>query len=296
MSIFGIPYQGSKYRLLKQIFPYFLKSKNFYDLFGGGFSVTHFILKKYPSYYENYYFNEPREGIIDLIQDSIKGKYSYENFKPKFIDRETFFKEKEKSAYIRMSWSFGNNGCTYLFGKKIEIYKKALHNAAVFNEYDEIYLKEFNNEKMPKDLKDIKERRLWIRRKVKELKGHPFKRLEQLEQLERLQRLEKLNFNLNFSKSCYSKIKIKKNSFIYCDIPYDNGDKRNYDRLKFNYSQFFNWAANQKNPVLISEYEIKDKRLKEIASFEHKSIINHIGPTKSTEKLFANEAYLKLII
>lgn len=40
----GIPYQGSKTKLVEKIAKYFPNADHFYDLFGGGFSMSHFML------------------------------------------------------------------------------------------------------------------------------------------------------------------------------------------------------------------------------------------------------------
>ena len=147
MSEWGIPYQGSKSTICKDICSLFPTAENFYDLFGGGFSITHFMLVRRKNDYKNFYFNEIRQGICELVQDAINGKYSYENFKPEWISREKFFAEKESNPYIKICWSFGNNGNAYLFGKDIEQYKKSLHNAVVFNEFDDIVKEKLGIEK-----------------------------------------------------------------------------------------------------------------------------------------------------
>ncbi len=55
------------------IFP---KADNFYDLFGGGFSVTHFMLKHRAKHFKEFHFNEIRPGICDLIKKTINGDES----------------------------------------------------------------------------------------------------------------------------------------------------------------------------------------------------------------------------
>ena len=157
---YGIPYQGSKSKLLPELCKFFPPATNFYDLFGGGFSVTHAMLKHRSKSFKHFHFNEIRKGMTDLIQDSMKGKYSYKNFKPKFISREEFFEKKEKDLYIKLIWSFGNNGKDYLFGKDIEQEKKSLHNAIVFNQFDNYSKKILGMDKFLGNI-DIKSRRLF---------------------------------------------------------------------------------------------------------------------------------------
>ena len=40
---YGLPYQGSKTKIVEHIAKYFPNADHFYDLFGGGFSVTHYM-------------------------------------------------------------------------------------------------------------------------------------------------------------------------------------------------------------------------------------------------------------
>ena len=107
MSNFGITYMGSKSKICKEICGIFPKAENFYDLFGGGFSITDCMIRYRSKDYLQFHFNEIRPRICDLIKDAIAGKYNYKVFKPKFISREEFFERKEKDAYVKIIWSFG---------------------------------------------------------------------------------------------------------------------------------------------------------------------------------------------
>lgn len=42
---YGIPYKGSKNKIVSQIFKLFPLADNFYDLFAGGCAVTHYALE-----------------------------------------------------------------------------------------------------------------------------------------------------------------------------------------------------------------------------------------------------------
>ena len=89
-------------------------------LFGGGFSVSHYMLMHRSKSYKHFHYNELRPGLCELIQGAINGKYNYDIFKPEWITREKFLREKELSAYIKIIWSFSNDGESYIFGKEIE--------------------------------------------------------------------------------------------------------------------------------------------------------------------------------
>ena len=68
-----------------------------------------------------------------LFLDAMNGKFKNET---RWISREEFFKHKDEDPFIRVCWSFGNKGDTYMYGKPIEPYKKACHYAIVYDEWD----------------------------------------------------------------------------------------------------------------------------------------------------------------
>jgi len=321
---YGIPYQGSKGSICNELIRVFPKADNFYDLFGGGFSVTHSMLLRRSTHYKHFHFNEIRPGICEMIKNAIAGKYNYSVFKPEFVTREMFFDRVEHCAYTKMIWSFSNDGITYLFSKEIETYKKSLHNAIVFNQFDALAeqtlgLKSFNSGY------DIKQKRLFLRNKMEFYRKTklpeflwPFlkdddlsmvkanrvvddfaqlrmfqqlERLQQLQQLERLQQLEQLQQleGLNFYNTSYEQVQIKENSIVYCDIPYlDTGGYG----AEFNHKAFFDWADAQSQPVFISEYNVADSRFKLVFKINKRSMMsaNKDKRVDKVEKLYANKA------
>lgn len=303
---YGIPYQGSKSKIIDSIYRMFPNADNFYDLFGGGFSVTHFMLENRSISYKQFHFNEIRTGISELIKDSIDGKYSYRNFKPEWISRERFNLEKDNNAYIKIVWSFGNNGRTYLFGKDIENQKRSMHQAVVFGEFDEFMKQTFKIEKWPSNL-TITGRRIYLKKlcnnrielqQLEQLERlqrlQQLERLQQLQQLERLERLDRLYNKIVFTNIDYRKVLIKPNSVIYCDIPYKG--TADYENA-FNHDEFFNWANNQNNPVFISEYNVDDDRFYLLKEIYHRSTFSS-GGDKSipvTEKLYGNKVAYEII-
>ena len=216
MSEYGIPYMGSKGSICDELIKVFPKADNFYDLFGGGFSVTHAMMLRRSSHYKQFHFNEIRPGICELIRAAINGKYNYDVVKPEFVTREMFFERLDTCAYTKTIWSFGSNGRDYLFSKDIETYKKSLHNAIVFNRFDELAektlgLKSFNPGY------DIKQKRFFLRNKIEFYRktkvpeflwpylndehleivksnqvADNFKQLQQLGRLQQLERLQQL--------------------------------------------------------------------------------------------------------
>lgn len=305
MGQYGIPYQGSKQQIADKIISLFPGADNFYDVFGGGFSITHAMLLRRCNDFSNFYFNEIRDGICDFIKDSIDGKYSYKNFRPKFIDKDTFLKSKDKDPYIRICWSFGNDARKYLFSKEIRPYKRSMHNAIVFNEFDSL-AREVLQISSFKEEYSILDRRSFLRNKIDFYRKtnipiclHRFiekndqlqrlERLEQLERLQHLQRLEQLNTinKLYYSSLSYDKISIKPNSVVYCDPPYENTFK--YDGNKhYNKHEFLDWCDNLEVPVFISEYNIDDSRFRLVKLIKKRSLMSG----KGTGKLMSEKVYI----
>ena len=90
MAKYGLPYMGSKSKICDDIICLFPRADNFYDIFGGGFSITQAMLERRSSHYKKFYFNEIRPGICDLIKDAIAGKYNYDVFSPDWISKDKF--------------------------------------------------------------------------------------------------------------------------------------------------------------------------------------------------------------
>jgi len=306
----GIPYIGSKASICENLCKVLLPADNFYDVFGGGFSITHFMITKRYSDFSFFYFNEIRNEVVDLIRKAINGDYSYNVFKPEWISREDFHSKKEKDGYVKIIWSFGNNGKDYLFGKEIEAFKKSIHNAVIFNEFDTIAKKILGINRFSEGYSIKQRRSLLLNRisflnkgqlhtpdKLQQLEG--LERLQQLEGLERLQQLERLEQlqQLSFSSKSFEEISINKNSTIYCDPPYLGTAE--YDKNKnFNHRVFYEWANSQKEPLYISEYTMPDRRFKKVFSIKKRSLLS---PDKSKtlikeDCLFANKiGYEKLM-
>ena len=265
MANYGIPYMGSKNTIAYKIIDYLPKANNFYDLFCGGCRITHcaMLSKKW----QNIYFNDIDGDMPKLFLDSIKGKYKNEK---RWISKEDFNKEKDKSAYIRCVWSFGNKGTNYLYGKEIEPYKKAYWYAVMYDDFSLLWALGINIPKVK--AKNYKEKRLAIGRELKRLKKNSrdqaLERLERLQSLQSLEALERLQSLQMFTKS-YDEVPIKENSVVYCDIPYENTAE--YVNDGFNHKKFYDWAYNQKELVVISSYEVSDNRFKRVINLKKNS-------------------------
>ena len=107
-------------------------------------------------------------------------------------------------------------------------------------------------------------------------------RLQRLQSLESLQSLQSLE-RLNIFKGSYKDVPIKQNSLIYCDIPYKNTDAYDND---FDYEEFYTWAENQTEPVIISEYSCPLERFTILAAQRKTVCLSAVGTSYATEFLF----------
>lgn len=130
---YGLPYMGSKSKIINFICDSIPSCDTFVDLFCGGGSVTHYMVEN--NRYNHYICNDKNHLIVDLLDKTLRGEYRNER---RFIDREEFLREKNNDGYIRYIWSFGNRGTSYLYSSKMEDYKRCLHNAIYNDEFDEL--------------------------------------------------------------------------------------------------------------------------------------------------------------
>ena len=278
MSGYGIPYMGSKASIVPSIAMNFPPADHFYELFGGGFSISHYMLEKKSKNYKYFHYNK---------------------FKPQWISREDFFKYKDTDAFIRCLWSFGNNQKDYLFGEDIEEYKRSIHIAVVFNQCNDIAFSVFGFKEWPKNVNTITKKRFYLRQKTEWLRVKnkipkqlypylPKRESNNLRQLERLQQLQQLE-RLTITALDYRAVEILPNSIVYCDIPYHGTAEYG----EFNHKEFFDWAATREFPVYISEYNISDKRFQLVYSINKRALLSSKkGNKQMDEKLYWNRVKL----
>ncbi len=295
-----IPYMGSKNKiaidLLRKMLEVKPKAKYFYDLCGGGgsmsFTASQIGLK---TYYNELQTNlvEFIEYVFDRLRKGLKGQYGlFPDDFYNFIDREEFMKLKDedsiKGQFARICYSFGNNQRSYLFGD-IEKTKHLAHDVVMFR--CEESLKEFNDllgtNIKTSNLPTWNLRRLDFMKQVKDRKYHELERLQQLQNLERLEQLEPIFTTSNLS---YKEVKINtpiEETIIYLDPPYRNTEKY-IEGKDFNYKELDEWFINNKYTCFMSEYNAPHKVIFEIekiklfnASLEERSV--------AIEKLYCNE-------
>ena len=269
---FGMPYQGSKNKLAKDIIEQMPPAEHFYDLFGGGGAITHCAVLS--GKYKYVHYNEINPLVVKGFEMAINGEFNNEN---RWISREEFYQLKDTDPYVAICFSFGNNLVDYLYGKDVEPIKKALHYARVLNNQSllDIELQRVESYERLKRLQSLERlKRLQSLESLKRLQSlESLKRLQSLESLKRLQSLESLN---------YCDVHIEPNSVIYCDIPYKNTKK--YCHNEFDYDKFYEWCKGKKN-LFVSEYSMPPEFI-EVWSKKHKSFMSATKPVDSVEKLF----------
>ena len=179
-----------------------------------------------------------------LFKDAVDGKYANDT---RWIGRDDFFTLKDTDPCVKYCWSFGNDGRSYIYGRDIEAYKRAVHYELTAPTIRERYAAH----------KDAVELGVKLAGG-----GMSLRSLECLESLERVNTLaaQKFDTRLIVSRSDYRDVQLEDGDVIYCDIPYKSSHEQ-YDRMngvpKFDYDAFYEWALRHA-PVYVSEYEMPE--------------------------------------
>lgn len=267
---YGLPYKGSKQAICKWLFTQLPPAENFYDLFGGGGSCTHFACLT--GNYKNIYYNELNKNIYQGFKDAINGKYLT---RKEWIDRETFLKNLGKGdLYNDFVFSFGYIGKGYICGKDKEEIEKAIFMGSMHQDYR--LFEKIKKIKVPENIKPAGFRKLLrdynLRNRVKE-------NADRINSLKALQ-----PYKINFSNLSYDEVQIKPNSVIYCDIPYFGTSGYDFD---FDYNNFYEWANRQNELVFISEYTMPEELFTCVGTIKKKCTLSSLDNTaETTEKLF----------
>lgn len=276
---YGLPYKGSKNAIAKWIVSNLPSADTFVDLFCGGGAVTHCAILS--GKWKRFIMNDIDGRLPILFKDCVYGKYTVEN-RREWVDRETFNRLKDKDAYIALVWSFGNNGKDYIYGAKIEQFKKDYHRAVYSN--DTSILEKYGYKINPSKLNDVYGRYLEFNRQIKKFARNDLGILSRQIEIESLQRLQSLQ-SLQSLGVDYRRVKIPNDAVIYCDIPYEGTNCGKYQG--FNHGEFYEWAEWQDN-IFISEYQMPENFIP-IAKTE-KSVLSAANSNSkvATEYLFTN--------
>lgn len=280
----GLPYQGSKKKIAKQIVEIikqnFGTDKPVYDVFGGGGAITCECLINGL----NVHYNDacPISGamlkrVVEQNRDWLKTLIIS---RAEFLAiRELEHKTVDDELKLLVN-SFGNNRRNYLYNKDIADLKyraavEIVRNHDVFSGYQKT-----------ETYKQLKLGRLQLEQ---------FQRMQQLERLQQLHQLHQLQqlHQLEYTADDYRAFSNVKGAVIYCDPPYEGTDTKGYSQKTFDSQAFYDWAFEmaKHNIVLISSYTVADKRFTPVFEFEKaRSTYNDKAAGKHTEKLFMAKA------
>lgn len=252
--------RGIAYELMLAMVQRHPNAKYFFDMFGGGGSMSMMALQFGFKVNYNEFCSHPYTVL----------KYVWENGVPAewwgWVSREDFAdaltKDDPRSCMIRYVWSFGNNGRDYMFGADREELKRLCHAVVVFRDKDALNkVCEVLGIKLriPAGATVTARAASWHRQLNIVRKGcvWEIKQLEQLEQdAGRMQQLERLTFT-NLSYDAVEITTPPEETIVYCDPPYrstrgyvSNGQSEGV----FSTEYFDNWVRNCPYPVYISEY------------------------------------------
>lgn len=317
---YGMVYMGSKEQILhliRYIFEREYKKRYFIDLFCGGFSVSNFALVN-----SNYivFANDINKYLIALIKAILNENSDLKTVKFNWVSREHFEEVRDNPGkypdwYVGLVlnvWSFGINQRHYLYGSDRDFYKKALHNALVFDDFSEIKkLKELEDFTVPEIIRNVDYKRHYTKRTTfmqkfkKYAKEHEkeYPVLKLLDQMQHLQQMEHLDAikraiphqnRLNLSAmdwlDFYNSLPdvILKEAFIYCDPPYENKAQYQFGG-EFDYEKFWQWFRTCPYSVYVSSYEAPED-IKPI-NFDYKiQLLNNgdLGDNKPKKKAVEN--------
>jgi len=281
---YGIPYIGSKNAIAEWVINLLPEGDVLCDLFCGGCAITHCALLQ--NKYKKIIINDINEQLPKFFIECINGLHTVEKH-TEWVSRERFFAEKEDNILIKLLWSFGNNGCDYIYGRNIEECKRSLHEC-IF-EADGEKLKPYGYDIKVDKNKKIYDRYLDVRKQIKEKTKE--RSLTSLESLERLQNIEGLQGlqsleGLKTYSGDYQAVKIPEGAIIYCDIPYTCSDRKARYGVHFDYDRFYKWANEQEN-IFISEYQMPDDFIC-IAEEKKTVLCGNTNGKYANEKIFTN--------
>lgn len=314
---YGLPYKGSKNKLAERIVSLLPKRTHLIDLFCGGCAVSHAALLR--NKYEHIHINDINWMCPTLFIDALNGKYQNET---RWISREDFFKLKDTDPYVAVVWSFGNNLRDYLYSKKIEPLKKAIHYAIFFHDYslgqelgyDLSFIEPISDiqRRYAAVKRDCRAQRLttesirlenaerWNTRAIFQKNTNAQANFNQEKNATALHRLQYRERQLSLPRNSggqfsnitssvldYQQVTIHDDSVIYCDIPYEGTDGYlEKDSGGFDYERFYDWCEHQTQPVFISSYQMPDDRFDCIEEFSHLSTLSQKANNLVTERIY----------
>ena len=267
---------GSKRRIAKDLYNVIASREGgagiFVDLFCGGLSMS----EMFANNGWDVIANDADKYIVAFLRDIMTNApwLTSELIKPAFVNRDTFKRVALNNpddypaalvGYIKVIWSFGNIGLSYLYSKKTEPIKHAAHDYIVYGEPDKLLeLLEERNLSIPTKcfmdilavpLSDYSKRYQILQHEARSYKNHKFRELERLQHIPQLRLIKKMTgLELDrLSCSDYRDVDIPSGAVVYCDPPYRNTAHYSFD--DFDSDEFWRWAERQSKraSVYVSE-------------------------------------------
>lgn len=233
---YGIPYQGSKNKIAEYIVycvlaPAAVGKKGVRLIDAFGGGGAITACAALSGFFDEIVYNDLNSELCNFVKETFKGENTEKLKNIGFVLRDVF-KNPGTEFYKKLLFSFGENMIDYAFSPDNEI--KAL------NEFKENGKINFGS-----------------------ISGR----------IERCQRQSILKkYNIKFISKEYQEIDYKENDIIYFDPPYKDTCGYGEKISTFDTEAFLNFASNLKSKnVFISEYNIENKKFKEIASIKRNS-------------------------
>lgn len=269
---YGVPYKGSKNAIAEWVVSRLPPADTFVDLFAGGCAVTHAAMLS--GKYRHFIANDLDWRGPRLFADAIAGKYADET---RWISREDFFRLKDADPYVALCWSFGNDAKTYMYGRRVEQWKKALHYARVLG--DTSLLRAMGLPAGDGGCAWCREHEAEIRETYARFMAEDvaaargggkadaacslgaqggLENLQRLQSLQRLQGLQSLRGLQRLQRPTlymadYREVPLPPDAVVYCDIPYKGTSQYS---VPFAHAEFCEWARVQTVPLFVSEYDM----------------------------------------
>ena len=275
----GLPYQGSKKKISKQIVEIikqnFGTDKPIYDIFGGGGAITaECILNGLEVHY-----NDLDKDITNTFERVISQDREW--IKTLIISREEFFEIRAKENKTTDDFlkllinSFGNSTKSYMYSEETSDLKYNLSKEII--EKHDVFI-------------GYKQTETYKRSIEKHKRFEQLQRLPQLQQLQRLQQLERLQQldKVKATNKSYHDFSEVSGAILYLDPPYEGTRHDGYTN-SFDSQEFYDWAFKmaKNNIVIISSYSISDERFESVYSFDKaRSTIRCGQRNGKCEKLF----------
>ena len=130
MRKYGLPYKGGKWKLADSIVRLLPSAETLWDIFCGGGSISD--RARETGKFKRIHLNDIQNGQAECVRSLFDGTLEVPM---RWISHEEFFELRLTNPIIRMVWSFGNDGHSYLFSREIEPWKKAYFYARELNDY-----------------------------------------------------------------------------------------------------------------------------------------------------------------